>query len=323
MAKSIFWKRVWTITVIILAVLIISLTYFVISNEAPITKGEVHYGIEYKEGLSLDLYTPTNSLFEEIPVVVFFHGGGWIAGRKESINMNRFNGAINMLRESGYAVITPEYTLATKTKSPFPDCIIDAFAAIKWIEDNYDQYHFDLKNIGAFGESAGAHIAMMVSYTDPIVFNADPPSISMNYVVDVYGPTDMNGLYNAQAVDSVKILLKKLPESITQYLDITQRIFGFDPDLDSIKTLAFMNNYSPLTYVGNNSPPTIIIQGSDDILVPLDQSVKMDSALTRSDVEHKLYVLEKVNHAFFGASEAQMDSVQNWIVGFIKKHYER
>ena len=139
------------------------LTWFFVANEAPILMGDVIHHVAYKNNLTLDIYQPTDTVYAKNPVVVFFHGGAWIMGIKESININRFNDAINRLRQQGYAVISPEYTLADDGKSPFPDCIIDARDVLVWIKNNAEIYHFDLQNVGLFGESAGAHIALMTA----------------------------------------------------------------------------------------------------------------------------------------------------------------
>ncbi|MDP5138974.1 MAG: alpha/beta hydrolase, partial [Spirosomaceae bacterium] len=147
------------------------IAYFLLTTEPPITQGEVLYGVEYKNGQTLDIYQPTKQVYDKTPVVFFIHGGAWIGGRKESINMTRFSGAVNMLRESGYAVISPEYTLAEEGKSPFPDCINDIADAVEWTRANAETYKFDVNNFGIFGESAGGHIAMMNAFPDSVSYS--------------------------------------------------------------------------------------------------------------------------------------------------------
>ena len=211
-----------------LVLIIGSFVYFIFSNKAPILYGEVVYHIEYNEKQTLDLYYPTFEAYDKSPVLVFFHGGAWIAGRKESINFNRFNKTVNDLRESGYTIISPSYTLAEEKNSPFPNCIHDAYEVLSWIEKNAAKYNFDISNIGVLGESAGAHIAMMCAITDPVDLQSDASKVDINYIVDVYGPTDLESLFEMQHNDSMNLLFSKVPDYLQSYVDFSDLIFGFE-----------------------------------------------------------------------------------------------
>ncbi len=297
--------------------------YVVYTNDVPITKGDIEYNIPYKKDLTLDIYQPTRQIYPKIPVVIFFHGGGWITGRKETININRFSGAINELREKGYAIVTPNYTLATRKKSPFPDCIIDAFEAVDWVEMNGHSYQFDLNNVGLMGESAGAHIAMMVAYSKPEKFLVDqvPPATKFNYLVDIYGPNDLDQLYHMKTMDTLNAILEKLPDPIHKHLDISRYLFGFDPNHDTTRVRSFIDRYSPVNYIDSASLSTLLIHGNKDQIVPVDQSIALSKKLDALQVNNELHLLDNVNHAFIGASDGQKDSIQQWIVAFIEKHY--
>lgn len=290
-----------------------------ISKEPPILKGEIIRNVTYKENLTLDIYQPTQTLYEKSPVVLYFHGGAWIMGVKEALNVNRFHGAINNLREKGYTIITPKYTLASTTESPFPNCIDDAFDALLWVNTNTEQYGFDLENIGVLGESAGAHIALMLAYTEQ---EKKPEARLLNYVIDIYGPTDLNALYNMPVLDSVDVLLSQVPKTFKDDLDITRYIFGFNPKLDSVKTNKFTKRFSPIEYVNKNIPPTLIIHGDKDLIVPINQSILLSKKLESLDIEHEIHVLEGMGHVFRAASKQQKEDVQNWIQQFIEKHYQ-
>lgn len=298
------------------------LAWFFIFNQAPIVKGDVNYGITYKDNLKLDIYHPTKQVHNKTPVVVYFHGGAWITGRKEVINANRINDAVNRLREMGYAFVCPDYTLATNKNPAFPFCIIDAFDALNWVEENAKKYNFDIENIGIAGESAGAHIAMMVAYAKPQnIKDSLALKVKINYVVDIYGPTDLESLYHSQTVKKINEGLEKLPESLKAHLDINQYLFGFDPEKDPARAQVIFDKYSPINYINKDIPPTLIIQGKVDQIVPLDQSIVLHQKLDSLHAENTLYQLENVKHAFRGISQQQKENVQVWLVDFITKHY--
>jgi len=291
-------------------------------NDAPMLHGKVIRQISYKEGHRLDIYLPTEQKHKKNAVIVFFHGGAWVSGVKEAVNFNRINEAINVLRANGYAIVSPNYSLATREKSPFPDCINDAFDALAWVKENAELYNFDLHNVGLFGESAGAHIALMAAYAKPIDFSDSIRHLpNINYVIDIYGPTDLEKIYHMQSIEKINKRIKKLPKNIRKHIDISQQLYGFDPEKDSIKSLFFQKKYSPINYINANSPPTLIIHGKEDQIVPVDQSNYLKKELDSLKIESQIHIIDGVNHAFRGINRDSKDNVQIWITEFIMKHY--
>lgn len=285
---------------------------FMIYNDAPVIHGDLELNLHYKGDKHLDLYQPTIQVYEKSPVVLYFHGGAWMIGRKESINNARFHGAINTLREEGYAVVSPEYALATEDKSPFPDCVIDAYDAADWILANAETYNFDVDNIGVMGESAGAHLALMAGFDD------SRHNAKINYIVDVYGPTNLYTLYQQQIpfIDTIKAQIPFLGD-----MDIPKMLFGFDPEVevDSAKALALAN--SPVQFIRPSSPPILIIHGNQDRVVPISQSEVLIDYLDSFDVKYEFHILDSVDHAFRGASEDQKAKTQEWISEFVMDNY--
>ncbi|PIB34404.1 hypothetical protein BFP72_02700 [Reichenbachiella sp. 5M10] len=317
-------KRLKAIVILALTtsgLVIVWLAYFFIANEAPILQGEVLHHIQYSDTHKLDIYLPTTVVHDESPVVVYFHGGAWVMGRKEALNVNRYHGAINTLRNRGYTIISPDYTLADGTHSPFPGCVLDAYSALIWIQEHADTYGLDMDNLGLMGESAGAHIAMMAAYGQPQDFSLELEIPHINYVIDVYGPSDLELLYQSQMLDSLQSLLEKAPTAIRSELDITRQLFGFDPRSDSLKAVQFMQTYSPMQYITAQAPPTLIIHGNIDKIVPFPQSIALKERLDTLGIPYEFHELEGTGHAFRQATPSQKDSVQLWLVDFIQRHY--
>lgn len=313
-------KTFFYVFVSVVVLFIASIIYLVISSRAPVFYGDVVYQLSYNEKQTLDIYLPTKSIYKKAPTVIFFHGGAWIAGRKESINFKRFNDAVNQLRDLGYAVISPSYTLAEENQSPFPDCIQDAFDVLLWLEEYADLYDLDTSNVGVFGESAGAHIALMTAFADASDFSAQSSSIKINYAIDVYGPTDLKSLYQMQHTDSLDLILSKLPSYLQSYMDISPLIFGFDPSLNTEKAEAFMQNYSPINYIKHSAIPLLIIHGAEDQVVPPQQSLLLRNKLDSLGNTYHLEFVENADHAFYGANQIQKNQIQEWIVNFITSH---
>ncbi len=319
-------KRSLKIILVVAGLVIIGLPLalfvFFVRNDAPLLHGEVQYHVPYKGELTLDVYYPTKDIYDEIPVFVYFHGGAWVTGAKESVNNARFNGAFNRLRDKGYAVVSPNYTLASLGKSPFPACIEDAYDVIAWLEENGPEYHFDLENVGLLGESAGGHIAMMRAYDG--LPSGTPSQIELRYMIDVYGPTDLLRLYKDQIplIDTVKAISSHLPSSFQDNLDINRYLFGFDPEEDSSKTVDFTAQYSPDMIVHQGAPNTLIIHGDSDRIVPISQSKLLKAQLDSLGIMNEFHILEGVDHAFGEATESQKQQTQDWIVDFVERHYK-
>jgi acetyl esterase/lipase len=309
-------KKRWKFLIFLIALtggLAISLAYFLVANDAPIVVGNVVRNIEYKPGLKLDIYQPTTKVYEQTPVIVYVHGGAWIVGFKESLNFNRFNQAINTLRKSGYAIVSVDYTLAQPNKSPFPDCVKDASDAVSWLTQNSTLYNFDVHNIGLFGESAGAHIAMMVAYSQD--------SVKFNYVVDIYGPNQLAGVLHSPIIDTLGSMVGKFPASYRPRLSPEKYIFGLDPKQDSVDVAQMVQAYSPYNFLTSSVPPTLIIQGDCDRIVPLSQSTSLQTKLDSLGVENDIHIVKGADHLFAKATRQQKLELQKRIVDFIWRHY--
>lgn len=315
------WKIGFKLLIWITLLPIAGLTYFLFANQAPILEGKIIYGEEYRIGQELDIYMPTEKKYEQTPVVVFVHGGAWVGGFKESVNSNRFNEVFNKLRSEGYAIISPNYTLAREGVSPFPDCIRDVYEVMYWVENNAETYQFDLENVGIFGESAGAHISLMIAYDSSKKYTDKNFTYPLRYVVDIYGPNELQGIYHQHTVDSMNALIEELPEPIKSSLNITEYLFGFDPKSDTLRATEYLIKNSPIEYVHENIPPTLIIQGDEDLIVPLDQSIGLSQKLDSLNVTNHLHIIPEANHGFIGATKNQKEEIQNWIYEFIVGYY--
>ena len=87
------------------------------------------------------------------PTVVFFHGGGWVAGDLETHDRQGRNLAI----ETGAVVVSVDYRRPPET--PFPGAFEDAFAAVSDIFTRVAEFGGDAKRLGVAGDSAGGNLA--------------------------------------------------------------------------------------------------------------------------------------------------------------------
>ena len=118
--------------------------------------------IPYREGNSeswkLDLAIPDNRENKLRPAIVIVHGGGWRAGSKQDWV---YRSMLLDFAKQGYVTISVEYRL--DQEAPFPACIEDVKCAVRWLRAHAEELKVDPGKIGAFGHSAGAHLALMLA----------------------------------------------------------------------------------------------------------------------------------------------------------------
>src|ERR1700712_5338779 len=90
---------------------------------------------------------------QQSPTVVFFHGGGWVAGDLETHDRQARLLAI----ETGAVVVSVDYRRPPETR--FPGAFEDALAAVKDIVERISEFGGDIKRIGVAGDSAGGNLA--------------------------------------------------------------------------------------------------------------------------------------------------------------------
>ncbi|MCR4637699.1 alpha/beta hydrolase [Ruminococcus sp.] len=108
---------------------------------------DIKYGSD-KQWQVLDVYRP-KALSGKLPVIVSFHGGGWVYGDK-----NVYQFYCMELARRGFAVVNYSYRIAPEYRFPAP--FEDTNMVFGWILKNAEQYGFDLDNLFAVGDSAGA-----------------------------------------------------------------------------------------------------------------------------------------------------------------------
>ncbi len=123
------------------------------------------------------IYTPSDS--KPLPLLINFHGGGWVIGDLETADaVSR-----ELCRRVGCAVVSVDYRLAPEHR--FPAAVDDAYAATCWAADNAAALNGDARKIAVFGESAGANLAAVVTQ---LARDRNGPSIA--YQLLAYPVTD-------------------------------------------------------------------------------------------------------------------------------------
>lgn len=247
-----------------------------------------HDGIE----LQLDLYRPDPLPVEPLPVVLWVHGGGWIKGSKDRCQAD-------FLAQHGFAVASVGYRLTPVAQ--WPAQIEDCFAAVKWVREHHESFQLNPDSIGAWGGSAGGHLVALMG-TRPGPGDED---IRVQAVCDWYGPTNLltmppNVVSEKRTYEQVsqsngaKLLGAPVPDATEQAKDASA-FFHVTPD----------------------DAPFLIMHGSEDPGVPLEQSTLFFEELQKSGVEAELVILEGAGH---GGKEFAEEAVRDRIIAFFRRH---
>ncbi|MDZ4858319.1 MAG: alpha/beta hydrolase [Candidatus Hydrogenedentes bacterium] len=227
-----------------------------------LAKVVIHRDLVYAAASSrnvLDVYRPRESI-APAPIVLFVHGGAWDHGDKKSLGAYAAHFAAR-----GYVCMSMNYRLSDN--APYPAAVDDVRTAVAWARANAANHGGDAGRIALVGYSAGAHLVMLCAYKEPGL-----PEVQC--VVDMYGPVDLTAAY-ARRMKAVRVFLDG------SYREVPDRYRAA----------------SPLTYVRSAVPPTLIVHGDADDVVPVEQAETLARALEKNGVRHEFQRLAGWDHA--------------------------
>lgn len=231
---------------------------------------DVCYGTVGDTRLLLDILQPELTPEKGLPVVVEIHPGGWMYGEKYGLR-NQF------LAEHGFFTASINYRLSGE--APFPAQIDDVKRAIRWLRSQAQTYHLDPGRIGVWGESSGGHLAALLGTSADRQAPEEVPEISpisaqVQAVATISGPTDLVLLANPY----VTALLGGPPQSHAHLAN----------------PVSFLTD--PLVV-----PPFLIIHGTHDTQVPLQQAMMLYEALKAVEAEVTFQPVE-ADHNLMGSA---------------------
>jgi acetyl esterase/lipase len=258
---------------------------------------EVLRDLEYAQAkgvsLKLDLYRPSAKPSAPMPLVIWVHGGGWRNGSKA-------NCPAAWLATKGYAVASLDFRLLPE--HPWPAQIEDPIAALRWLRQESGKYGFDAERSAAMGGSSGGHV---VSLWGTLSL---PASDKVKAVVDLYGPTDLLTM-------PPNVLSEKRTRADLAKANGALLLGGVVMDQPE-KAKAV----SALHQVSKDDVPFLILHGTADPGVPVDQSERLHAALKAAGVESTLKLLPGAGH---GGKEFDSTESRTLIQGFLDKYLKR
>ncbi|ARN76227.1 alpha/beta hydrolase [Oceanicoccus sagamiensis] len=231
--------------------------------------------------MMLDIYRPKAPSAAPLPVILWFHGGAWKMGNRQAIERI----AAEQL-ERGFALVSVSYSLSDIAQ--WPSQCHEAKAALRYLRANASELGINADKIIAAGMSAGAHMACMLGVSaDHQTLNGelgehnDQPN-TVQGVLALYPPTDFlsvpedyDGLLDYYAPDS----------PVTELLGESIRTAPEKADLAS-----------PAKLANKDCPPTLLLHGDADPIVPIAQSELMHSALLNAGAQSEFIPVADYTH---------------------------
>jgi len=237
--------------------------------------------------LKLDLYLPLERS-KPVPVVVYFHGGGWVEGMKERNTLY-----LLPWLSMGWAAVNVEYRLARH--APAPAAVEDGRCALRWLALHAGEYSLDPNRIVLTGHSAGGHLALITALLpEGSPFDRQCPSAESHRWVDgIEPPVKAAAVINWYGISDVNDVLEG-PNAKHYAIEW----FGSLPGRAELA-----RQLSPLTWVAPGAPAVFTIHGDADRLVPYAQSVQLHAALDKAGVSNQLVTIHGGGHGGFPRQE--------------------
>jgi len=252
---------------------------------------DVVYDVVDGEPLRLDIFDPPERRTSR-PAVVLVHGGGMFTGSRADMS----DAGLNLARE-GYVAFAVDYRLVDLAtgRHPWPDQLDDVQRAVRWVRAQAAHHGVDPERVAAYGWSAGGQLASLLGTreTRDVASRDAAFSSRVSCVVDLAGDVDLAAYTSPPALDEVIALLGGTFTDVpARYRDVT-----------------------PLSWIDGRTAPFLIIHGTEDDVVPIEQSRRLVSALRRAGVD-----VEYVELAGAGHGDLTWARVGASVLAFLGRH---
>ncbi|MBC2327480.1 alpha/beta hydrolase [Listeria booriae] len=240
----------------------------------------VKYATVDGNDLYMDISVPKSTTAKRTPIVLI-HGGGFVAGtRNQSPSWTQF------YVDRGYVVFDVDYRLAKDGYTTWDKAAPDVASAIVWIGQHADKYQVDMEQLLIAGGSAGGSLALQVCY------GLNDGTLKPYISGEVYAPKAVVAVYPAQNMTNI-------------WYEGTN-FFGMDGETFLGAYIGGSPKEKPEAYaavdvvkhVGKTTPPTLLLVGKNDHLLPYSGQVAFEKLLNEKQVPNKFVAIPYNDHFF-------------------------
>jgi acetyl esterase/lipase len=274
----------------------------------------VIYGRKYGTALTMDVLTPTKNANGLGLILVM--SGGWFSGHEGITGAAGFYGALINRGYTIFAVVHGSQPLYT-----IPEIVDDLNRAVRYIRYHAKEYHIDPDRIGITGGSAGGHLSLMqgmaggkgnLAAADPV----DRVSSRVQAVACFFPPTDFLN-YGGEGKDALGRGLLAPFKAAFDFRELDPKTHAFVLITDEDRRREIGRRISPISHVSADSPPTLIIHGDADRIVPIQQAESFVAKLKEKKVPVELIVKRGADHGWPGM-EKDIQTFADWFDKYLK-----
>jgi acetyl esterase/lipase len=285
------------------------------ADASPFTRIEdVIYGRKFGTALTMDVFTPKKEA--NGAAIVWVMSGGW-----HSDHAWIAPGPIAELLTRGYTVFAVVH--GSEPKYTIPEAVGDMNRAVRFIRYHAKDYKIDPDRIGITGGSAGGHLSLMQGTAgdkgNPKAQDAvDRTSSRVQAVACFFPPTDFfnYGAKGKEALGRGTLSGFKAPFDFHEFDPKTRT---FKPVTDEKKIREIGRQISPIYHISADDPPTLIIHGDADHLVPIQQAESFIAKLKEAGVPAKLVVKKGAGHGYWKDIDKDMVTIADWFDKYLQK----
>jgi len=264
--------------------------------------------------LLCDLWLPPAGMAPSGLALVYLHGSAWAVLDKDIGTRPLFR----HLAAQGHVVMDVAYRLFPETD--LLGMVGDTKRAIAWMKAHSAEYGVNPDRVVVSGGSAGGHLSLLAAYSpgDPALTPGDvsDADLSVRAVISWYGPTDLHSCYYYWHQDEDSGHDQRPPESGVppnprlramlgpaydrlglanwKYAGRLELLLGGTPQAVPERYALF----SPITHVHPGCPPTLLIQGEDDVITPVTDTRLLYAQLVAAGVPTVNIVFPRTDHGF-------------------------
>jgi acetyl esterase/lipase len=274
---------------------------------------DVIYGRKAGTALTLDVFTPRQGA--NGAAIIWVISGGWYSSH-DNINP----GGVAEFIKRGYTVFAVVH--GSQPTFTIPEILLDMHRAVRYVRHHAKEYHIDPDRIGITGGSAGGHLSLMQGTAgDPGDPKATDPvnraSSRVQAVACFFPPTDFLN-YGEEGKDAIgrgTLANFRTAFDVRVYDPKTKAL---ERITDEAKVLELGRKISPITHVTADAPPTLIIHGDQDKLVPIQQAEVMIAKLKAAGVPAELVVKKGAAHGWPDLPK-DMTTIADWFDKHLQK----
>lgn len=276
-------------------------------------KEDVIYGRKFGTALTMDVFTPKEKA--NGAAVVFVVSGGWFSAH-EAINRNW----VDVFTKRGYTVFAVVH--GSQPKFTIPEILLDMHRAIRFIRSHAGDYGIDGNRIGITGGSAGGHLSLMQGMAgdtgDAKAKDAlNRVSSRVQAVACLYPPTDFLN-YGENGKDAIGRGTLANFRTAFDVHEFNKETKALERVTDESKIMEMGRKISPITHVTPDDPPTLIVHGDADKLVPIQQAESIIAKLKEAGVPAELIVKKGAGHGWMGLDK-DMQTFADWFDRHLKQ----